>query len=202
MPNTKLDLVCSMDINWFTVTENMTYKKIWPQLKGRVFHRTSLENYCHIVAAGFIDNNQNEKYELNWQSNSFFRNRGCVSVCDFYNNTKPRLTKDATFQYKIFEQREDKDDKFVFLFLSESEYTNLVRWEKWKEEKAWEETVVPHLESGYPDKIPLSLITDVWFIKITGRIKYPEVERPFKEKIAEMQNNFLMKSRIYESYKI
>lgn len=178
-----------MDINWFTLTEKMAYKKLWPKLKGRVFHRTSLENYHKILECGFIGNNQNEKYKLNWQSNSYFRNKKCISVCDLYNHTRPRLTKKAIYQYRIFSQRTDLNDKFVFLFLAESAYHKLIQWEK---EKTYSGTFVPHLESGYPDKIPLSLISEIWFIKITGRtppleIKYepPKEINNFKELLLE-----------------
>lgn len=187
-----------MDIDWFTLTEKKAYEKLWPKLKGKVFHRTSLENYRKILACGFIDNNKNEKYKLNWSSNSYFRNRGCISVCDLYNHTRPVLTKKAVYQYRIFSQREDIDDKFVFLFLHESAYHHLIKWEK---EKIYSGTFVPHLESGYPDKIPLSLISEVWFIKIIGRVPSPEIKFDRPKAIHNRKELFFRKIRLMDNSK-
>lgn len=145
--------------------------QIWPQLKGRVFHRTSLKNYSKIINSGFIDNNQNEKYQLNWNNNSFFKKRGYVSVCDLYNNTRPRLTKEAAIsKYNIFGQKSDCDNKFVFLFLSKDEYQNLVTWQEWLKQRS-SDLLVPYLESGYPEKILLSSIEEIWFFEIKDRPK-------------------------------
>lgn len=152
-----------------------------------------MENYHKILACGFIDSNRNEKYKLNWSSNSYFRNRGCISVCDLYNHTRPRLTKKAVYQYRIFSQREDIDDKFVFLFLHENAYHHLIKWEKGQ---TYSETFVPHLESGYPDKIPLSLISEIWFIKIIGRVLSPKIQCDLPKVIHKRKDLFFRKIRV------
>jgi hypothetical protein len=45
----------------------------------------------------------------------------------------------------------------VFLFLSPESFYNLITWHHWKKEKATK-PVVPHLESGFPTDIKLSII--------------------------------------------
>lgn len=187
-----------MKTHEIVVDETKLYKEIWPKLKGKVFHRTSLKNYQEIMSTGFIINNHDEAQKLNWQSNSFFRNRKCVSVCDFYNNTRPRLTKSASYKYNIFCQPSDLGGKFVFLFLSENEYPNLITWQTWQENReAWSEVVVPYLESGYPDKIPLSSIADVWVIEVIGKSKILEIEPLSNEQIAKMKDELFALMKLH-----
>lgn len=101
-------------------------------------------------------------------SNYFFANKGCVSVCDLVNNTKPRVTRRRYLSdYQIFGQGWGAST--VFLFLSPASHPKLVTWHSWEIEKAYGQQVVPDLESGFPDAIPLELIEEVWFITINDR---------------------------------
>ena len=51
-------------------------------------------------------------------------------------------------------------DSMTVLFLCPSQFSNLIPWHKWKEEEAWSERVVPHVEAGYPGAVCLSHITE------------------------------------------
>jgi hypothetical protein len=37
----------------------------------------------------------------------------------------------------------------------------LVSWQQWKQEEAWSEQMVPHVEAGHPGPIPLNLINEI-----------------------------------------
>jgi hypothetical protein len=129
-------------------------------LDGRVFHVTSIENFVSICQTGAIESN-NGKRKANWKGVSYFANRNCVSVCDLYNNKKKRVSKNKMLSdYNIFEQFTPS----VFLFLYPKYYDFLISWEEWKRDKAYFQKVIPNLESGYPDRIPIEYIEEVVFL--------------------------------------
>lgn len=153
----------------FSLTRNQLRNHLFKELIGKIFHITSFESFLSIISAGYINNNKKLEYTLNWESNSYFRNRGCVSVCDLFNNTRPKKIRSASFSsYPIFEQ--GNNGITVILFLKKEAYDNVKTWESWKKEKAFTEMVVPHLESGYPDKIPLDIIDEIWIVQTKDHI--------------------------------
>lgn len=155
-----------MQFDWHKLTTASAQRKLMPKLRGRVFHRTSLPNFLNIIATGCISNNQNGEHKKNWASNSYFRNRGYVSVCDLHNNKSVRNTNNAALSnYQIFGH--EWDGESAFLFLSSEHYDKLATWHQWEKEKAYSETIVPHLESGFPKKIPLAYISEIWLLKFT-----------------------------------
>lgn len=167
-----------MNIIWRTLTKKQALRVFYPELKGRVFHITSIENFLEIIKVGAIRHNREGDLKSNGRYDSYFRNRGCVSFCDFYTNSRPRKIREAALtKYNIFGQGDG--ERFVYLFLRAEAYTKLVTWEEWKREKAWSEMVVPHLESGYPGHVPLSEIQEVCLVHIL-------LDQNFKNSIAAL----------------
>lgn len=143
-------------------------RKLFPKLRGRVFHITSPENFMSICKSGEIRNNKDGSLKTNWSNGYYFATKGCVSVCDLVNNTKPRVTRSKCLSdYQIFGQ--SWGPTTVVLFLSPSSHDRLITWHTWKLEKAFTRKVVPGMESGFPNSIPLSEIEEIWFINIKDR---------------------------------
>ena len=165
-----------MKISWRTLTRQQAHRHLLSELRGRVFHITSVENFLAIVRADMIKHNGDGTLKSNGKYNSYFKNRGCVSFCDFHNNVRPRKVREAAIRkYDIFGQ--GGGESFVFLFLTPNSYSKLIPWTRWKTEKALSEMVVPHLESGYPGAVPLAEIDEANFI----HIPVTEEERHIRE---------------------
>jgi len=119
-------------------------KKLFPRLRGRVFHVTSPENFILICKSGEIRNNKGGSLQKNWNS-GFFSAKGYVSVCDLVNNIKPRVTKNKCLSdYRIFGQPWGATT--AFLFLAPSSHSKFVTWHTWKSEKAFTLKVVPEMD--------------------------------------------------------
>ena len=54
----------------------------------------------------------------------------------------------------------------AFLFLSRAAYDRLIPWTRWEEEKPYSEKVVPCVEAGYPDPVPITLIEKILRVNI------------------------------------
>jgi len=116
-----------------------------------------------ICAEGAILANTADRFKTNWP-NSYFKSQDCVSVVDLVNNTRPRVTKaKLACDYAIYEQHQPVS---VFLILSASVYSRAITWEKWKKDKAYGQQIVPCLESGVPDRVPIEEIEEAWFINL------------------------------------
>ncbi len=157
-----------MKFEAFSFTYNGAVRKLTPRLQGKVFHITSPENFVYICKSGKILNNKDGVLTQNWNNNNYFANKGCVSVCDLVNNTKPRVTRRKYLSdYQIFGQGWGATT--VFLFLSPLVHHKLITWQSWKREKAYGLQIVPELESGFPEAILLDFIEEVWILTINDR---------------------------------
>jgi hypothetical protein len=161
-----------MKISWYTLTLSAAKRKLLPTLKGRVFHKTSTESFFKILKSGGVENNKNRQFKLNWDFHSYFRNRGCVSVCDFHNN-KPTY-RSSLWKYNIFPE----GSKFAYLFLSPKYFNRLVTYQKSNDGRELTEAqvVVPGLESGFSDRIDLKQIEEIFLIHIVEGKLSPEVQ--------------------------
>ena len=64
--------------------ETDLFDSVLPYLKGHVFHVTKLTNLEIIIQCGEISPNNEERFQTSFgSSNSFFRNRNCVSLFDY-----------------------------------------------------------------------------------------------------------------------
>lgn len=133
------------------------------ELRNRMFHVTSPAGFIGICAEGAILANTDDRFATKWP-NSYFKNQGCLSVVDLVNNTKPIVTKRKLFNdYAVFEMHRPV---VVFLFFSTSVYSRVITWKKWKKDKAFDQQVVPWLESGIPDSVLISEIEEAWFVSL------------------------------------
>ncbi len=88
--------------------------------------------------------------------NGYFRLKGCVSLFDYRNFGTENWEEHA---YKCLPTMPlDAYSPLVFLFLDAREFIKLIPWIRWKEEEAWSQRVVPHIETGYPGALALSCI--------------------------------------------
>lgn len=154
-----------MKTTWRSLSRLQAQSSLFRELRGRVFHITSVSNFLEIVRTGTIRHNQGGELKSNGSYNAYFKNRGHVSFCDLNNNIRPRKVREAALsKYNIFGQGDG--ERSVFLFLSPNSFEKLVPWTAWKKEKAWSEVVVPHLESGYPGCVPLAEVEEVLLLHI------------------------------------
>lgn len=148
-----------MNIHFKTISQP---NDLLPALKGRVFHATPASNAALIRESGLIIPNVELEYRsmFNSADNGFFRKRGYVSFFDYrkYGN---KIWEE--YAYKCFPTQilsKTRGDKISILFLHEDLYENLTLWTKWKDEEAWGDKIVPHIEAGYKGSVPLKHITE------------------------------------------
>lgn len=136
-------------------------------LQGHVFHVTKLSFLSSIDQDGEVKPNRDGVLQTTFGSskNSYFRNRSCVSLFDY----RPV----ATEEIKAFRQRcypfqpiVPGNSGIAILILQSEAYDNLIPWTHWKDEKAWSEMIVPHVEIGYPGALPVRLIAEIISVEI------------------------------------
>jgi hypothetical protein len=132
-------------------------------IKGKVFHVSRVSNWKSIEDVGKILPNRNGELETSFGSsdNSYFKNKGCVSVFDYRNihGEKPqehmhkcRPTKPLT-----------PEEGIVIFILKEECHDKLVLWDEWKQGDMGQ-MVVPYIEAGFPGAIELSQIEEALFV--------------------------------------
>lgn len=135
-------------------------------IEGRVFHVTRRENWEHIAAAGEIRPNPDRQLvsTFGYASNSFFRKRGCISVFDY---RMPPNDAIQGFRQKCrpFDPATEGTG-IAILLLDRSVEARLISWEKWKEEEARSEMILPYVEAGHPGPIALSAVELVVFLHV------------------------------------
>lgn len=147
------------------LSSSLEQAKISKKLKGKVFHVTTLSNFELILASGAILHNQTGRFpHRGGFKNACFNKLAHVSVCDFFHNKSIPKEKYIN-DYNIF------FDGAIFLFLHPNAFAKLMTWDQGRAKAGLACQVVPFLESGYPDKIPLSEIIDVWQIELDGSLK-------------------------------
>jgi hypothetical protein len=161
-----------MDIKGLTVNDAELRDALLPRLLGRVFHVAPLAVFDKICEAGEIRPNTNGKFPTAMGStNSFFRNRGCVSFFDYRSASVKQINdsigKCSPFRLPASESEMDFEPKIAFLFLSKIAHGQLIPWTKWDEEKALSEKIVPFVEAGYPGPVPITLIEEALRVTIT-----------------------------------
>lgn len=172
----------AIETTWRTATNTLIN-----QLRGRMFHVTSPANFVKICASGAILSNTSGNFKHNWGNNYYFKNKGCLSVVDLVNNTRPRITKRKMLNdYSVFEQA---SPVVVFLFLSPAIHHRAITWHSWKKEKAHKQQVVPELESGIPESIPLSDIEEIWFITLKDRTAlYEQITKTYIQRMKSISS--------------
>jgi len=138
-------------------------EQLMPLIEGNVFHVSKLTNWMEIKAAGKIVPNKHGELKTSFGSfkNSYFKNKGCVSVFDYRNIHEEEPQK---HKYKCNPTAPLKPNVGIIIFiLPEGTYSNLASWTGWKEGDL-NQMVVPHIEAGYQGAIDLSLIETIIFV--------------------------------------
>lgn len=147
-------------------TVRIPYRQITTQLtpivRGRVLHITCAASLRSILADGAVSGNADGRFASSFGSskNGFFRLRNAVSVFDY------RSVSDVEFEgawmkcgpHRAFAQCRYR---IVLLFLAPESYPRLINWERWRQEQAWEQMLVPYVEAGYPAPLPLDAIEEI-----------------------------------------
>lgn len=137
-----------------------------PRLHGRVFHVTTLSAYASIISDRAIKSNQDAQYPFTYgqSKNSFFRNRGCVSFFDL-REVSPEQMQETLGKY-YFLNPPFTEGRPIYLFLNSLCFPQLLSWSLWKKQEAYREMVIPYVEAGFPDQVPLSLVDEVLRVNI------------------------------------
>jgi hypothetical protein len=142
-----------------TINETELAERLLPLLEGRAFHVSELSNLPAILTAGAIQPNTEGTLATTFghSKNSYFRNRGCVSVFDL--RTPP---PDENFLWRCspFSPARDPQGLAIFI-LSSAACADLLPWTGWKVEQAWGEMIAPYVEAGYRGLLPLTLIDEL-----------------------------------------
>jgi len=136
------------------------------RLEGRVFHVSRLSNLDPILTSGEIRPNQDATFATTFgsSSNSFFRNRGCVSLFD-YRSVTPDELEDSVFKCSPMQPATPQSGIAIFM-LAVSTCPPLLSWKLWKEQGAMAEMVVPYVEAGHQGPISLSLVDEIICIEV------------------------------------
>jgi hypothetical protein len=133
---------------------------LMPRLMGRRFHVTCRDRVPAIEAAGTIYHNLDRDLPTAYgsSSNSFFRNRACVSVFD-YSIASAEQVDESLRKCTPYQAGRKCDWQLAFYFLRPE--AELRSWKEWKETESWREMVVPFVEAGHEGDIPLSTIEEL-----------------------------------------
>jgi hypothetical protein len=133
------------------------------KMRGFVFHATTLENYESILSSGgLVANCDGSRSSVFGNSNGFFRSRSCISFFDYRNLDDNKVHQQL---YKCIPTNiVEKHGVMAVLVLSKNLYSNLQPWTAWEQERAYSLKVVPRVEIGYPDFVPMSSIKEVLMV--------------------------------------
>lgn len=158
-----------MIITKYVRSETASLADILERLQGQVFHVTKLAYLPSIRADGEIRPNTDGALQttLGSSTNAFFRNRGCVSLFDYRSAPSPEI---EDFRYRCYPFQPAAPDKGgIAIFLVKPEALEvLIPWTRWREEGALRETVVPHVEAGYPGPLQLAMVSEIITLELTG----------------------------------
>ena len=136
---------------------------LMPFIKGKVFHVSRVSNWQSIRVIGKILPNKNGELKTSFgsSSNSYFKNKGCVSVFD-YRNIHEEEPQEHMYKCSPTSPLTPEEGIVIFI-LKEKFYNKLVLWDGWKQDDL-RQMVVPHVEAGFPDAIELSQIGEALFV--------------------------------------
>ena len=146
---------------------------ILPNLRGNVFHLTSRSGLKGITKDGLIRNNKNGEFPYTYpqSARSYARKRGYVSLFDLRTTSDDELEKAWSNFY--FLNPPFVDNNPIFLILSPCLYPVLIPWTQARDEDAWKEMFIPHVEAFHPGDIPISHISRVLSASIRQARKRP-----------------------------
>lgn len=134
-------------------------------LQGTVFHVTRLRTLPSILADGEIRHNRDGSLSSGFGYNSFFRNRGYVSLFD-YRAELSSAVQNYRDKCSPFQMARPPESGIAILFLNPLFYSALVPWSLWSDEAAHTEAVVPYVEAGYRESIRVEQIAEIVTLEI------------------------------------
>jgi len=156
----------------FVETEQEKKSELLYKLNGYVFHVSNIENLNSIKMDKQINPNIDKRYttQFGYMNSGFFRNRGCVSLFDYRSEVTEEVQSHRNRLDPFQAARPGvygKDGIVIFLIKRDLNfYKELILWDKWNEENAWQEQIVPYVEVGYPKPISINLIEEIICVKI------------------------------------
>ncbi|MCS3360017.1 hypothetical protein NYL07_09160, partial [Xanthomonas translucens pv. translucens] len=136
-------------------SESESFGDVEALLEGCVFHVTRREYWPAIQRAGAVFPNIDGSLASSFGSsaNSFFRNRGCVSVFDYRESPDEEIV-DFRRRCYPFQPAAPGNEGITVLVLNTSLHEHLQPWTRWQDEKAYGEMIVPRVEAGHIGQIP------------------------------------------------
>lgn len=146
--------------------ERSLRERLLPILKGRVFHVTGSEAYQHIVLDGAVRPNDKGAFNTNFGFSelSYFRRRGCVSVCDFRDVTDDEL-EEGLRKYNCLRPVHDWS-LVAYLVLGEEAQQSVITWAQAVQEDGLTIQGVPRIEGGYPGPLAVEELEEVILVEI------------------------------------
>ena len=139
--------------------------ELLPLLLGRVFHVTTHAAFEKICADGKICVNTDGSLTPSaYYRNAYFRSHGCVSVCDL-RFAGPEQVDQALRAYYFLNPEADRAAP-AFLFLNSQSYPQLRSWREQGKSREFDKAIVPHIEAGFPDQIPLEFLDQALLVNV------------------------------------
>ena len=140
-------------------------EQLMPILEGKAFHVSKSKFWAKIEKQGKIIPNVNGDLGTSFGSsgNSYFKNRGCVSVFD-YRNIHDDKPQEHMYKCRPTSPLTPEEGIVVFILKKEA-HSKLIPWAGWKQEDL-KQMIVPYVEAGYPGAIELSLVDELVFVTI------------------------------------
>ena len=150
-----------------TITLSGLRKDLLPILVGNVIHLTTSLGLQGIKKDGLIRSNIDGKlfYSYPQSDRSYARARGWVSLFDLRTVSDNQLETGLSNFY--FLNPPFVNNNPIFLSLSPLHHPSLLPWTQARDEDAWKEMFIPHIEVFYPGDIPLSHINRVVDVQVT-----------------------------------
>lgn len=147
--------------------ERTLNESLLPLQRGRVFHVTLADTLTAIRADGEIRPNTTGQYSSPvGRYNSFFRNRGCVSLFDYRSVTEEELAGSLPQCSAATWMHASRGSELAILLLARERCPELQPWSLWKDENALSEMIVPHVEAGHRGPVPLDLVDEVLCVEV------------------------------------
>jgi len=153
-------------IEQLAIPEVGAMQELLPRLMGEVFHVSKASNLESIKEASAIFPNKDGRLNSSFgaSSNSYFKNRNCVSVFDYRN---PPGNKFDQFMGRCRPTLPaGPKTPIVIFYLGKAAIKRLLPWTGWKSDGHPSEMILPYLEAGHPGAIPLEDIEEILEVEL------------------------------------